>query len=186
MVEVMKIMVTSFKRFHACTAILIVPNPAEGHPWHTPPLETPGHFWASLGQSVVGPAILPNRIGGHMNPIRSLKEIWDGHILMLLPWVLTKLCGSRGFLTFVFDSDKGETIPSLNPPAFLRLTAFPWKQYKSFLSLFFLILALQIYQVTTNFKHQIHYILSPSGIWVQKFSQIFSYYITWLSIFPDS
>ena len=44
MVEVMKIMVTSFKRSH--------PNPAAGHPWPTPPLETPGH---SSGKSVSVP-----------------------------------------------------------------------------------------------------------------------------------
>ena len=48
MVEVMKIMVTSFKRSHACTAILSAPNPAGGQHWPTPPLETPGHSQASL------------------------------------------------------------------------------------------------------------------------------------------
>jgi len=31
MVEVVKMMVTSFKRFHACTATLSAPNPAAGH-----------------------------------------------------------------------------------------------------------------------------------------------------------
>ena len=31
MVEVMKIMVTSLKRSHACTATLSAPNPASGH-----------------------------------------------------------------------------------------------------------------------------------------------------------
>ena len=31
MVEVMKIMVTFFKRSHACTAMLTAPNPAAGH-----------------------------------------------------------------------------------------------------------------------------------------------------------
>ena len=31
MVEVMKIMVTSFKRSHECTATLSAPNPAAGH-----------------------------------------------------------------------------------------------------------------------------------------------------------
>ena len=41
MVEVMKIMVTSFKRSH--------PNPAAGHPWPTPPLETPGHSSGKSG-----------------------------------------------------------------------------------------------------------------------------------------
>ena len=54
MVEVMKIMVTSFKRTHACTATLSAPNPAAGHRRPTPPPETPGHSQASLGQSLVG------------------------------------------------------------------------------------------------------------------------------------
>ena len=40
MVEVMKIMVTSFRRSHACTATLSAPNPAAGHHQLTPPLET--------------------------------------------------------------------------------------------------------------------------------------------------
>ena len=43
MVELMKIMVTSFKRSHACTVILSIPNPAAGHPQPTSLLETPGH-----------------------------------------------------------------------------------------------------------------------------------------------
>ena len=58
MVEVMKIMVTSFKRSHACTATFSAPNPAAGHHWPTPPLETPGHSQASLGQSLVGSLLL--------------------------------------------------------------------------------------------------------------------------------
>ena len=57
-VEVMKIMATSFKRSHACTATLTAPKPAAGQ--HRPPplLETPGHSWASLGQSLVGSLLL--------------------------------------------------------------------------------------------------------------------------------
>ena len=47
-------MVTSFKRFHAGTATLHTPNPAAGHHRPTPPLETPGHSQASLGQSLMG------------------------------------------------------------------------------------------------------------------------------------
>ena len=50
-------MVTSFKSV-ACTATLSAPNPAAGHHRPTPPLETPGHFWASLGQSLVGSLLL--------------------------------------------------------------------------------------------------------------------------------
>ena len=53
MVEVMKIMVTSLKRSHTCTAILTAPNPASGHHQPTLPLETPRHPQASPGQSPV-------------------------------------------------------------------------------------------------------------------------------------
>ena len=58
MVEVMKIMTTSFKRSHACTVALSASNPAAGHCQSTPPLETPGHSRASLGQSFVGSLLL--------------------------------------------------------------------------------------------------------------------------------
>ena len=58
MVEVMKIMVTSFKRPHACTAALSAPDPAAGHHRPTPPPETPGHSRASLDQSLVGSLLL--------------------------------------------------------------------------------------------------------------------------------
>ena len=54
MMEVMKIMATSFKRSHACTATLSAPDPAAGH---CPPMPLPGtprHSQASLGQSLVG------------------------------------------------------------------------------------------------------------------------------------
>ena len=40
MVEVMKIMATSFKRSHVCTAVLSGPNPAAGHHQPMPPQET--------------------------------------------------------------------------------------------------------------------------------------------------
>ena len=49
--EVMKIMVTFFKRSHAHTAILSAPNPAAGYSQPTPPLETSnshGQDWVSL------------------------------------------------------------------------------------------------------------------------------------------
>ena len=58
MVEVMKIMVTSFKRSRACTAILRDPNPAAGHHRPMPLLETPGHSQTNLGQSLVGSLLL--------------------------------------------------------------------------------------------------------------------------------
>ena len=58
MVEVLKVMVTFSKRSHACTATLTTPNPAAGHHRPTPPLQTSGHTWASLGQSLVGSLLL--------------------------------------------------------------------------------------------------------------------------------
>ena len=56
--EVMKIMLTSFKRSNACPDTLSAPNPAAGHCQPTPLQETPGHSQASLGQSLVGPLLL--------------------------------------------------------------------------------------------------------------------------------
>ena len=58
MVEVMKIMVTSLQRSHACTATLSAPNPAVGHHQPMPLLGTPGHLQASPGQSLVGTLLL--------------------------------------------------------------------------------------------------------------------------------
>ena len=54
MVEVMKVMANSFKRYHAGTATLSAPNPAASHRQPTPPPETPGHSRANLGQFFVG------------------------------------------------------------------------------------------------------------------------------------
>ena len=53
MVEVRKTMGNSFKRSPAYTASLSAPDPSASH--HQP---TPGHSWASLGQSLVGSLIL--------------------------------------------------------------------------------------------------------------------------------
>ena len=59
MMKVRKIMATSFKRSHAHTTALNAPDPASGHPWPMPPLETPGYSQASLGQSLVGGVTAP-------------------------------------------------------------------------------------------------------------------------------
>ena len=40
-------------------ATLSIPNPEADHCRHIPPLETPGHSQASLGQSLVGSLLLP-------------------------------------------------------------------------------------------------------------------------------
>ena len=57
-VQVMKIILPSFKRSHAGTATLSAPNPAAGPCWPMSLLETPGHSQASLGQSFIGSLLL--------------------------------------------------------------------------------------------------------------------------------
>ena len=52
MMEVMKIMATSFKMSPVCTTTLSAPNPVAGHHQPTPLVETPGHSQASLGQTL--------------------------------------------------------------------------------------------------------------------------------------
>ena len=54
----MRIMVTSFKMSQAPTAALSAPDPAGGHCQPAPSLETPGHSWANLRQSLVGSLLL--------------------------------------------------------------------------------------------------------------------------------
>ena len=58
MVEVMKIVVTSFKRSCALSAALSAPDPMAGHHRLTSLPETPGHSQASMGQSLVGSLLL--------------------------------------------------------------------------------------------------------------------------------
>ena len=58
MVEVVKIMVTYFKRSHAHTATLIAPDPLAGHHRPTPLREVPGHSQARVGRSLVGSLLL--------------------------------------------------------------------------------------------------------------------------------
>ena len=81
LVEVMKIMVTSFRRFHAHTAALRALNPAAGHRQPAPPLETPAHpparprhLRASLGQSLVGSLLLSPRSWCTQGSVCALPE----------------------------------------------------------------------------------------------------------------
>ena len=54
----MKIIATSFKRSGACTATVSAPDLAAWQCWPMPSWETPGHSWASLGQSLAGSLLL--------------------------------------------------------------------------------------------------------------------------------
>ena len=85
MVEVMKIMATSFKRSYAHTATLSALYPAAGHHWPTPLLETPGHSQTSLGQSLMGSLLL------------SPGSQWKHKVLLVLSKSLFPLsCVSSG------------------------------------------------------------------------------------------
>ena len=70
----MKIMTTSFKRSHACTATLIAPSPASGHCQPTPLPETPGYLQANLGQSLVGSLPLSPGSWYAENSVYALQE----------------------------------------------------------------------------------------------------------------
>ena len=74
MVEVMKIIVTSFKRSQAYTATLSAPNPSAGNRQPMPPPETPGHSQASLGQSLVGSLLLPPGSWCTQSSVCALQE----------------------------------------------------------------------------------------------------------------
>ena len=74
MVEVIKIMTTSFKRSQACTATLSAPNPATGHCQSTPLPETPGHPQACLAQCLVGSLLLSLRSWCAQGFVCALQE----------------------------------------------------------------------------------------------------------------
>ena len=107
MVEVMKIMLTSLKRPHACTAGVHAPNPAAGHHRPTSLLVTPGHPQASPGQS----------------PVRSLllsHGSWCTRFCCALQETISQSCVSSGSSTvrlMVTSSKRAYAIPK---------TAAPW------------------------------------------------------------
>ena len=74
MVEVMKIMVTSFKRSHACKAAFSAPDPAAVHCLTTPSPETTRHSLASLGQTLVGSLLLSPGSWCKQGFVCALKE----------------------------------------------------------------------------------------------------------------
>ena len=109
MVEVMKIMVTSFKRSHAWTATLHSPNPEAGHHWPTPLLETPDHSQASLGQSLVGTLLSPG-------------SWYTGSVCVLQVSIFQSCVSSRSSKVrfMVTSSNRAMPYPSLLHPEPLR------------------------------------------------------------------
>ena len=114
MVELMKIMAISFKRSCVCTAALSASNPAAGHHQPTPLLETPGHSWASLGQSLVWSLLLSPESWCTQGFVCALQE-------SVSP-VLCKFCGSMVGL-MVTSSKRAYAIPRSAAPRALAPVA---------------------------------------------------------------
>ena len=74
MVEVTKIVATSFKRPHACAATVSAPAPAAGHHQPTSLPEIPGHSQASLDQYRVGSVLLSPRSWCTQGFVYALQE----------------------------------------------------------------------------------------------------------------
>ena len=78
MVEVMKIIATSFKRSHEHTAALSASDPEAGHHGTTPLLETPEHSWACLGQFLVGSLLLSPGSWCPQGLLEPSEHLWNG------------------------------------------------------------------------------------------------------------
>ena len=78
-IGVMKIMAISFKRTCVCTLVFGASDPAAGHCQLIPPLETPRHSQASLGQSLMGSLLLsPGEGNGTPLQYSCLENPMDG------------------------------------------------------------------------------------------------------------
>ena len=111
MLEVMKIMATSFWRSHAQTATLSAPNPAAGHRRPTPPLEAPGHSWANLGQSLVGSLLLSPGFWCTQvlfEPFERLWHVWG----LILNIILLFLPSCWGFYFALWHAISPHSCPS--------------------------------------------------------------------------
>ena len=115
-VDVVKIMVTSFKRSHACIFRLRDPNPAAGHCWPPSLPVTPGSSWASLGQSFWGYCSFLLGLAAYKVLSVSSKS--------LFPQSCVSSGGSRVGL-MVTSSKRAYAIPRSTAP---RAPALPLKQ----------------------------------------------------------
>ena len=99
---------TSFQRSQAGTAALSAPNPAAVHRRPTPPPGTPGHPWASLGQSLVGSLLLSPESWCAQGFVCALQES--------VSLVLCKFCNQIPLafkVKFPYGSQSSHQIPRL-------------------------------------------------------------------------
>ena len=106
----MKVMVSSFKRPHACTASLSAPKPAAGPHRPTPPPETPGHSRASPGPSPVGsPSFLLGP--GAQGPLSLPEPVSQAHGSSAAPWWV-----NGNLLPGLVPHPHPEPVPAQTPP----------------------------------------------------------------------
>ena len=96
MVEVMKVMETSFKRSRACTVTFSAPNPeaSRHHPTTSP--ETPGHSQASQGQSLVESLLLSPGSWCTQGLVCALREGSD--LIDRVPETMDRVTNPTGLL----------------------------------------------------------------------------------------
>ena len=106
----MKVMVTSFKRPHACTASLSAPKPAAGPHRPTPAPETPGHSQASPGPSPVGS--LSFLLGpGAQGPLCLPEPVSQARGSPAAPWRVNGV-----LLPGLVPRPHPEPVPAADPP----------------------------------------------------------------------
>ena len=115
MVEVMKIMATSFKRSHARTATLSAPNPAASCRRPMPPLETPGHSRASLGLSFVGSLLLSPGSWCTQSVVCALQASVSP-VLCKLWWFYGRVNGNLLQEIYAIPRSAGPRAPALADP----------------------------------------------------------------------
>ena len=115
-VEVMKIMVTSFKRSHACNATLSDPNPAEGYCQHMPPPETPGHSRASLVSLLCGNCSFFLGPGAHKLLFAPSKSLFESaaHSIRQKIWKTQKWLQDWKWSVFTTIPKKGNALECSN------------------------------------------------------------------------
>ena len=116
-VDVIKIMVTSFKRSHAYIVILRDPNPAAGHCRPTSPPETPGSLQASLGHLLWGYCSF--LLGPAAHKVLSVSS------KSLFPQSYVGSGGSRVGL-MVTSSKRAHAVPRSTAPRALAPSAVHW------------------------------------------------------------
>ena len=118
------------QRICAETVVFSAPDPAAGHCWPPPPLETPGHSQASLAQSLVGTLLLfPGSwytkgflcaFQESVSPVLSkfwIKSHWPPKSK---PW---------GFSVPLPDPQVGKSV--MGPRTFLTVWEFLWCNYST-------------------------------------------------------